>query len=172
MADQQTRFIDRLKLDAAAGTWMDQTRRYLLVRPDTLMGMFRKLPEPARQQALEALALSVFEHGADSARAYRAMGGTGDKLIDMIAETAPQLGWGQWRFAREEAGLRLAVSGSPFAEGHGPSDEPVCHAIKGMLRAVATLAFATPMAVSESACASMGAGTCSFYAWPEAAAAL
>jgi hypothetical protein len=48
------RFRDRLILDEQAGSWLGQTRRYMLIRPEALMGIFRGLPEAARAQAFAA----------------------------------------------------------------------------------------------------------------------
>jgi predicted hydrocarbon binding protein len=160
-------FRDRLMLDAEAGAWFDQTRRYMLLRPEALMGIFRRLPEAERAMALGALQDSVFEQGSDSARAYRAMGGTGEALLGVIAESAPELGWGRWRFARDGAILRLEVRNSPFAQGFGPSKTPVCAAIAGMLRAVATLVFERAATAQEVQCAAMGHEFCRFEATAE-----
>ena len=158
-------FKDRLIFDTAAGEILDATRRYLLVRPDSFMGIFARLPEPARTQALGALEAAVFEHGSDSARAYLASGG-GDArtLIDTIARTAPQLGWGRWTFDIAGDKIALTVDNSPFAQGYGPSDTPVCHAVAGMLRAVATLLFDAAAAARECTCTACGSAACRFEA--------
>ena len=132
---QSPTFAERLTFDAAAGAIFDQTRRYMLLRPDALMGVFRHLPEPKRTQALEALEQSIFEQGSDSARAYAKISGADPEgLLRIIAATAPELGWGLWIFDLTPARLALEVRNSPFAAGHGPSPTPVCHAIKGMVR--------------------------------------
>jgi predicted hydrocarbon binding protein len=159
-------FRDRLELDEAAGAWFDQTRRYMLIRPEALMGVFRRLDPAPRALALAALEDSIFEQGSDSARAYRAMGGTGDSLLNVIAQSAPQLGWGLWEFTHEGTVLALHVLNSPFAAGYGASATPVCAAITGMVRAVATLVFDTPCHAHEVQCAAMGAGYCRFEAQP------
>ena len=157
-------FRERLTLDPDAGAWFDQTRRYMLIRPEALMGIFRRLPQAERALALTALQDSVFEQGSDSARAYRAMGGTGETLLGVIETSAPELGWGRWSFTREGGLLRLEVRNSPFAQGFGPSDTPVCAAISGMVRAVATLVFERPAAAREVQCVSMGHEFCLFEA--------
>ncbi len=159
-------FRERLVWDPAAGEILDQTRRYMLIRPDALMGVFRRLPRPALDEALAALEASIFEQGSDSARAYRAMGGEGATLARIVAETAPQLGWGLWQFEVTPGLIRLDVRNSPFASGFGPSDRPVCHAIAGMVRAVATLVFERPAMAREVACVAMGAPSCRFEATP------
>ncbi len=159
-------FRDRLQLDEQAGAWFDQSRRYMLIRPEALMGVFRRLPRLERALALEALEASIFEQGSDSARAYQAMGGTGEMLLDVIAASAPQLGWGRWQFERSPDRLILNVTASPFAMGFGPADMPVCAAITGMTRAVATLVFGRPAHAVETICAAMGSPTCRFEARP------
>ncbi len=163
-------FRERLTHDPDAGAWFDQTRRYMLIRPEALMGIFRRLPEAERAMALQALQDSVFEQGSDSARAYQAMGGTGDALMGVIEASAPELGWGRWHFTREGDVLKLEVRNSPFAVGFGSSTTPVCAAIAGMVRAVATLVFERPATAQEVQCAAMGHETCRFEAKPEGAA--
>lgn len=140
--------------------------RYLKLRADTLMGMFRRLPQPVRAAALAALADSTYEHGGDSARRYPKSGSaTLEALLETIERTAAELGWGEWRFgARDAARLALEVTGSPFAQGHGPSSDAVCAPIAGMLRAVAELTLGGPCDARETACSACGAPACRFEA--------
>jgi uncharacterized protein len=159
-------FRDRLSFDADNGALMDQTRRYMLIRPEALMGVFRRLPEAERRQALEAFAASIVEQGSDSARAYAAMEGGGEALARTVAATAPQLGWGIWDMQVSPASIRVAVKNSPFAVGFGPSESPVCHPIVGMLRAVSSMLFGCEAVVQETACVSCGSDACRFEARP------
>ena len=62
-------FADRLVRDAERGEWRDGETRYLLLRQDSLMGMFRRLAPSARDEALAALAAAVAEAGGRSAGA-------------------------------------------------------------------------------------------------------
>jgi predicted hydrocarbon binding protein len=157
-------FRDRLVFDGEHGAVMDQTRRYMLIRPEALMGLFRRLPEPARGEALDALAQSIVEQGSDSARAYAAMGGEGEALARTVAATAPQLGWGVWSMEVAPDALRLEVRNSPFAAGFGASERPVCHPIRGMMQAVATMVLGGPVEAREVECAACGAPSCRFDA--------
>jgi predicted hydrocarbon binding protein len=157
-------FLDRLAYRAAEGAHVDQTRRYLFIRPEALMGIFRRLPPDARDAALGALAESVFEMGSDSARAYAAMGGDGPALAETVRLSAPELGWGVWDIALEPGRMVATVANSPFAEGFGPSETPVCHAILGMVRAVGTMVLGGPVRATEVACAACGAAECRFEA--------
>ncbi len=158
---------ERLVFDHDNGCVHDGPRRYLLMRPDVLMGMVRKLPSALQSTVLEAFADSVAEHGADSIRAYHQMtGGDVDALLAVTAGAAADLGWGRWQFSRTDASLCLAVGGSPFAAGHGSSATPVCAPIRGMFATVATTVQGAPMSVTEIECAAQGAGCCRFVAQP------
>ena len=160
------RFADRVVRDAARGEWRDGEARYLLLRHDSLMGLFRRLPAPARASALAAFAVAVADAGGRSAARYRQT--TPDNaaaLLDVFATTAADLGWGAWSFASPgDAELRLAVANSPFAAGFGPSAAPVCAAIAGMLGSIAAIVLGRPAAAEETCCAATGADTCRFVA--------
>jgi hypothetical protein len=159
------RLRDRLLWDASAGRVADGPRRYLLMRPDVLMGALRRLPPPARAQMMEAFADSVAEHGIDSIRAYfREVHEDPAALLRATVQAAADLGWGAWRFDPAPGVLGLEVSGSPFADGHGPADAPVCAPLRGMLRAVAEVGTGMAVAVVERQCVACGAPHCVFEA--------
>lgn len=140
--------------------------RYLSLRADTLMGLFRRLPRAARRQALAALAASTAEHGGDSARRYLDRhAGDAEALLKTIVKTAAELGWGRWRLRRQGAAhLALEVRDSPFAAGYGASRAPVCAPIAGMLEAVAGLALGGRCTARELHCRACGAARCRFEA--------
>jgi len=159
------RLLDRLVHDTATGEIRDGDIRYVMLRTDALMGLFQRLPELARQEALAALGDSIHENGGRSAAAYRAQGAAGAALLDVIVETAPQLGWGAWTFTDHgPRQLALEVRNSPFVHGFGASPTPVCSPISGMLRAVAGLVLGGPAKVEETVCAAQGGGVCRFAA--------
>jgi len=165
-------FRERLDWRAEAGEIVDGEVRYILIRPDTLMGLFANLAQGPRADALAAFSRSTTEHGRKSAERYRALGAAAaDQLIATIEATAPQLGWGLWRISREAYGnLALTVENSPFAAGYGRSQDPVCAPIAGMFAAVAVLVEGTPMTAAEHACAAAGAARCAFRTRPGDAA--
>ena len=140
--------------------------RYLRLRADTLMGMFRRLPAPARARALAAFARSTAEAGGDSARRYAAAGAKdAAALLAKIEKTAAELGWGAWRFGKYGTSrLTLEVRNSPFAAGYGASDTAVCAPITGMLQAVACMVLDAPCETRETACRARGAARCRFEA--------
>lgn len=163
----------RLVFDLAAGQVLDGSRRYLIMRADVLMGAFDGLDARARAQALQSLAGSVTESGADSVRAYLAQVGP-DALLQAMVEGSASLGWGLWTFRQDGARLWLQVRNSPFAAA-SRQPGPACHAIAGMLRAVAQALWSTPVTVREERCAACATGLepalCLFHATPAASAA-
>jgi len=160
-------FRRRLRFDLARGELRDGDTRYVMLREDSLMGLFKRLPDRARANAFKAFAASVTEHGARSAARYRARNRNAGELLATITATAPQLGWGVWRFSRTETGeLHLEVTNSPFAHGYGASSVAVCAPIAGMLGAVASILFDAPVLAQEHLCASAGGDICRFSARP------
>jgi predicted hydrocarbon binding protein len=158
-----TNFRDRLTYDSERGEHRDGDIRYMMIRPDALMGMIAELPEEMRPLALEAFARSIRNFGGRSARSYQAAGAADTAaLLGVIEETAPQLGWGHWQLERTATGIALTVENSPFAAGAGHSPYPVCAPIRGMLTAIGEMVLGEPVAVAETTCAATGAPCCRF----------
>ena len=151
-----------MRHDPALGELRDGDIRYLLIRHDSLMGLFQRLPEPARGEALAAFADSVAEHGGRSASQYRSQ--DPENLLATLTAKASQLGWGGWQFRREGDSITLTVRNSPFAHGFGGAQRPVCAPITGMLRTVASLVLGGETRASEIACAATGSACCVFRA--------
>ena len=160
---------ERLHFDTANGQVLDADRRYLLLRTDVLMGLFDFLPGAARDEALRAFGRSVATRGGESVRAYAATAGT-DALPALMEDAAASLGWGRWHLVPEEPGvgpgtLTLEVENSPFAAASTLTKAPACHAIAGMLEALAGALWSLPAEARETRCAAQHGGTaCRFVA--------
>lgn len=158
----------RLRWSASDGAIHDGPRRYLMMRPDVLMGVLRRLPPGERAHVAEAFADAVADHGVDSIRAYfRQVGEDPSALLASTVRAAADLGWGAWRFEPGPGRLGLEVAGSPFAQGFGASDAPVCAPIRGMLRAVALVGAGVGLDgadVRELRCVACGHPRCEFEA--------
>mgnify|MGYP003753668303 CR=1 FL=1 len=158
-------FRDRLQFDDAAGTYHDGAMRYILIKPEAVMGVALEMPEDQRPAIFEAMIRTVIRNGGKSAQAYRAAGASDpEALLAVIRETAAQLGWGRWQTELGADRLVVTVENSPFAAGYGASKVPVCAPITGMLTAVSGMVFDAPTTVQERACATMGAEACIFEA--------
>lgn len=152
MAKNKTRLHQRLDFDLENGQVFDGPRRYLIMRPDVLMGAFDQLEPDIRLKALEALGYSVTRHGGQSVQSYLEEVGV-DSLLATMVENSASLGWGRWSFVQHDDQLSLEVRNSPFAYGSQQSEKPVCHAISGMLRAVAEAIYSRPCKATEIRCA-------------------
>ena len=163
---------DRLQWQTEQGQIMDADRRYVMMRADVLMGLFRELPtDAARAQALAALARSTARGGGASTRAYfQTLRGDVGALLNTMAGYSSELGWGVWAFSAPpgQDALLLEVRNSPFAAGFGASAHPVCHPIAGILQTVGELALGRPVTVEETSCAAQGHAQCRFDVRPAA----
>jgi hypothetical protein len=168
----------RKRLSWVDGAVYDGARRYLLMRPDALMGALVRLADDAvRQQWLDAVTDSVREHGGQSLRSYAAAPVTdAQDLVDRTADAAADLGWGQWKVESApgrggETMWLLTVESSPFAAGWltaatgASAPQPVCAPITGIFSALAEQVLGGAVEVRESRCAAQGAAACRFEAW-------
>lgn len=167
---------ERLVFDSTRGAVLDVDRRYVLLRADVLMGIFAHLDGDARDAALAAFGRSVAENGADSVRAYRAAVGAA-ALPAMMEDAAASLGWGRWHLDLARAddaaapALGLAVENSPFAAAAPTGTARACHAIAGMLEALAGALWSRDAEARETQCAAGGSETtCRFVAAPRGGA--
>lgn len=143
---------------------MEDGIRYVLMRPDVLMGVARELGAGQIQAFLRALERSAFRHVQSSFDRYQEKQTLrGAEFIASTCEAARKLGWGEWSTAECDArSLTVEVKNSPFAAGFGASQCPVCGAIAGILRAAALHAYGAQSAVTELTCAAQGAPACRF----------
>ena len=155
---------ERLAWDPALGRISDGPRRYLLMRPDVLMGAVEAMAPAPRGSFLSSWQMSTCQHGADSLRAYAQMvHGDRHALLQATVAAAADLGWGRWALTLEDGLLHLEVLDSPFVAGWlaasqgRPSQEPVCAPIRGMLQALAEVVLEGPVAVQEDDCAALQA---------------
>jgi len=155
---------ERLAWDPTLGHISDGPRRYLLMRPDVLMGAAVAMTPVYRSSFLSSLESSTCEHGSDSLRAYAQMV-QGDRLAltRSTVSAAADLGWGRWSITQGADTLHLEVLDSPFASGWRAaslgrtSEEPVCAPIRGMLQALAEVVLQGPVTVQEDDCAAVQA---------------
>jgi V4R domain len=111
--------------------------RYLLIRPETLVGLQKAVEGALGERAAACIAAGGRAGGAKAASSLERL-------------TATE--------------LAVSVRGSAVAEAYGPSTAPVCHLIRGVLESLAAATFGRPSTVVETACAAMGAPACRFVA--------
>lgn len=164
LEESSARLEASFEFDVPAGEVRDGDIRYLLMRPDVLMGMFSKLTSEDRQQALQALEQSAYENGQASMRVYRELEfSNSDEMLRFFCASAARLGWGNFSYELgPEERLAFVVTNSAFAAGYGESDAPVCASITGILRAFVEVFFGRSVLVQEVECAALGSEVCRF----------
>jgi uncharacterized protein len=146
------------------GEIADEGIRYMLLRPDVLMGLAKELPGITAGQFLGALRKVACRNVQSSFAQYRRDGRfSGSDVLDSTCRIAASLGWGSWLVTSEQDGTVIVrVRNSPFAAGFGPSQGPVCAPIAGVLQAVAQVSQVAAAEIEEISCAAQGASECRF----------
>jgi uncharacterized protein len=133
---------------------------YILIRPETLVGV-----QKAVEAAVGARAADCLAAGGRAGGATATAGLTGDAAsrAERLLSAGREIGWGD--FALEQltpTTLVVTVAGSPFARAYGRAAAPVCHLTRGVLDALASTVLERPARMVETACAAMGAERCRF----------
>lgn len=153
-----------MHFEESKGEHYDGDIRYLLMRPDVLMGLIKNLSADTRSHALAAFEQSTFENGMASMLQYKALDFAGtEEALDYFCSKGTMLGWGCWNHSIDEMGNHVfTVTNSPFAAGYGPCDHPVCAPIAGIIRASMTAFLERDCSVTETCCSAQGEDSCRF----------
>ncbi len=158
--------VRRLRWDPARGRLVIGGIRYVLVRPETLVGAQKAVEGVLGERAGPALAAGGVAGGGASARRYReAIGRGGEDLVRRFCRTGGQIGWGRLEpvsLDEPQGRLVVEVEGSPFAEAYGRSSRPVCHLLRGVLAGLGRTVFGAEAETEETACAARGDPRCRF----------
>lgn len=153
--------VPALEADGRGGLTLGGSR-YLLIRPETLVGFQKAVEEALGERAAACVAAGGRAGGA---RATASLDGTAEERVGGLLRVGGEIGWGEFALERLTATeLAVSVRHSPVGESYGPSAAPVCHLIRGVLESLATAIFGRPATVVETACVAMGAPACRFVA--------
>jgi hypothetical protein len=149
--------VAHLDFNASNGEIRDKQIRYMLIRPDSIMGIFSLLDLPTAEKALLALQESVYEASSRSFREYsrRSSNGSLVELESQVFRVAGILGWGKWEVVRRSCTqqqpqkheykheVEVLVTNSPFTIDR-PDMSDVLNTwqyapIAGVLRALYTI---------------------------------
>jgi uncharacterized protein len=151
-----------LSWDEENGELTQSGIRYVLMRPDVVMGAASHLPDLV--QYVRAIEASACENARGSFDRYRDSGALGDRdPIVHACEMAQKLGWGVWRVTDQRPDTyQVEVINSPFAAAMKGAEVPVCGWISGVLSAVAGASFPQQSTVHENECGAQGHECCRF----------
>ncbi len=145
-----------LAKDPERGRLAVGSSRYLLIRPETLVPLAGS-GDPGVQALLEE---GGFRGGRLAGRAGLAQGLKDRAAVERVLAFGALIGWG--RFRVEWDGPAVVLEHSPFAEACAPSERPVCHLVRGVLRGIWSEVMGSNVPWEEPACAACGAPACRF----------
>jgi predicted hydrocarbon binding protein len=163
----QNSIIDQLMYDPASGALTYRDVRYLLIRPETIVGFQKTIEKHSRTGAQDALFQGGYGGGYLSAKKYKEMQNLSDsETISFMMTMGAEIGWGNFQLIEydfENRKLQIRVENSAFAEAYGDATEGVCHLISGVLSGLATVLFARNCIAFEIECLAKGDKHCVFH---------
>lgn len=158
--------LENLEYDSSAGALHFKDVRYLLIRPETIIGFQKAIEEKSGKLARDAFFQGGFNGGHLSAKKYRKINNFDDsQLIDFMMKMGTEIGWGHFklrRFDSQQNHLSIIVEQSAFAGAYGKSSSGVCHLIRGVLSGMASVIFNKKCLGSEIKCLAKGDEHCYF----------
>jgi predicted hydrocarbon binding protein len=162
----QNSIIDQLMYDPALGALTYRDVRYLLIRPETIVGFQKTIEKHSRTGAQDALFQGGYRGGYLSAKKYKEMQNLSDsETISFMMTMGAEIGWGNFQLIEydiENRKLQIRVENSAFAEAYGDATEGVCHLISGVISGLASVIFSINCTASETQCLAKGDECCKF----------
>ena len=158
--------LDELKYHQSSGALAYKGVRYMLIRPETIVGFQKTIEETSPRAAGDAIFQGGFRGGYLSAKTYKEIHDfDSSQIIEFMMKMGTEIGWGRFavdEFDPERRTLQVTVENSPFAEAYGESSEGVCHLIRGVISGLATILFSGNCVASEVECLARGDNYCVF----------
>ena len=158
--------LDSLEYDPARGSLALQSARYVLMPPNLLMEIQKNLEAEHGREAAAFFIEAGQGEGAALAGRYRdVFGYPPEQVLSSVAFLLTESGWGTFSLEMmnfEGRELVFKVEESPFPEVYGPSIQPVCHLVQGILRGVALALFDVETTGMEVQCTAKGDTCCRF----------
>ena len=158
--------LDELTYDSGSGALRYKDVRYMLIRPETVIGFQKTIEQSNSELAQDAFFQGGFRGGYLSAKKYKALHLFDDfQIIDFMMKMGTEIGWGNFKlqnFDPKKKHLNVIVRKSPFAEAYGESSSAVCHLVRGVLSGLASFLFNQDCVGSEVKCLAKGDEHCLF----------
>jgi predicted hydrocarbon binding protein len=159
--------LDSLTYDPETGTLSLQSARYVLMPPALLVEIQKSLEESmGGREVAEVFSQSATLEGSALASRFRdVFGYPPEQVVSTVAFVLTESGFGSVTCEMvnlEGRELVFKILECPFADSYGPSTQPVCHAVLGLLRGVAMTVFESEVSGMEVQCAAKGDSCCRF----------
>jgi hypothetical protein len=111
--------LDELEYDPASGALCYKDVRYLLIRPETIVGFQKAIEKQSQTAAIDALFQGGYQGGYLSAKKYKETQNLSDeKTINFMMAMGAEIGWGNFRLDQyncDKKKLQISVENSPLA---------------------------------------------------------
>ena len=163
----ENEIIRDLQHDENQGAIFYKGVRYLIIRPETVMGMFKSLAEfVGWEKAGEIFYNGGFEGGKASSMKFRQVFNlSAREAAEYICQMGNKIGWGNFKldeFDEEKKNLTITVKSSPFSEQMPGSGKAVCHFLRGVMGGLGSASFDSDKQAEEFLCVSKGDDVCRF----------
>ena len=159
--------IDQLVYDASSGALTYRDVRYVVIRPETIVGFQKTIEKHSLNSAREALFQGGYQGGYLSAAKFKEQQNLSDtETIKFMMTMGAEIGWGHFKLLEydlENRKLQVRVENSAFAQAYGDASEGVCHLINGVLSGLAAVLFGENCKGSEIECLAKGDRHCVFH---------
>lgn len=164
-----SQILKEMEHDDSRGALTFKGVRYLIIRPDTIMGMFKALVDTLGwEKAGEIFYGGGFEGGKASTLKFReAFNLSPYEAAEYMCRMGRQIGWGRFEletFDSDAMKLQISVKSSPFAEMWMDAGKPVCHFIRGVVGGLGEALFGVVSPAEETDCIAKGDVCCRFVA--------
>lgn len=158
--------LGSLSYDAERGALALSSARYVMLSPAVFVELQKQIEGYLPQQFAEIMTQTAEGDGAFLASRYRdVFGYPPEQVLSAVSYMLSESGWGAMSVEMahlEGEELVFKVMDSPFAEVYGPSTQPVCYTLLGVLRGVAMTLFDKPADGAEVQCMAKGDTCCRF----------
>jgi predicted hydrocarbon binding protein len=156
-----------MEYDRENGALLYRGVRYLLIRPETIIGFQKAVEDMSGESAKEAMFKGGFEGGRLSTVRYMEEFNLGpEEIMEFMCSMGGALGWGRMEWEYDDTRIVVRVYNSPFAEKYGISDHGVCHLIEGVFAGVGEVFFGSASS-KEIKCVAMGDDFCEIVVEPK-----
>jgi len=158
--------LGSLSYDPERGALALSNARYVMLSPSIFVELQKSVEASLPQQVAEIMTETAEGDGAFLASRYRdVFGYPPEQVLTAVSYMLSESGWGAMSVEMahiEGEELVFKVRDSPFAEVYGPSTQPVCYTLLGVLRGVGMTLFDKPVDGGEVQCAAKGDDSCRF----------
>jgi predicted hydrocarbon binding protein len=159
--------LKELKYDPNTGMLDFKGVRYLLIRPETVMGFFKAVSDEIGAKAGKLAFEGGYKGGAASTSAYKAKFGlSNEEILEYMCNMGRELGWGNFVIDyNSNKRLEISVSNSPFAAAEALTEDDEngsCHFIRGVLAGLGRTVLDSEVSASEPECEARGDPNCVF----------